>query len=450
MRVSAGRACSSALADPLFVLSRSRRILFVNRAWETLTCLTAADVLGLRCRRIDPLSANESNHEAIANVLWPPPVTKVGASARVRRLGLSQPPHQNLWEIEFLPLVSEGKSLAILGRIRVVTGPRVADDVPLPRSLIDARQRACDRYDLSQWPCELPAMRRLGDQALLAATTSVPILLVGQPGVGKEHLARCIHRLASSAEGAFVSLDCERLPTPAIEFHLQPPSKKPVGVGTIYFNEPGSLSRDLQLRLVQQIEAGGLDQRIMAGTTKDVTQQIKSGRLLDTLYHALTTMVLYIPPLRDRISDLRILVSYMIERCNDIRGHNIIGFAPETWELLRDYPWPGNLNELYTTIQSAARRAKSDLISPSDLPAQLRLRLRMDAIPERLPERSLNLDQILEGAERRLIQLALRRHSGSKSKAAAALGLTRPRLARRMESLGVVDANESIDDLERE
>jgi DNA-binding NtrC family response regulator len=167
------------------------------------------------------------------------------------------------------------------------------------------------------------------------------------------------------------------------------------------------------------------------------------------LHAALGTVLIALPPLRARRGELPVLVERLLERAragDDAAGESpgstrrhatVLGLTPAAREVIERYPWPGNLRELYTVLTGARLRAHGERIDAADLPAYVRLAVRLEEIPGPAPERPLPLDHLLEQAERRLIALALRLARGNRSRAAELLSIWRPRLQRRMEALGL-------------
>jgi DNA-binding NtrC family response regulator len=183
---------------------------------------------------------------------------------------------------------------------------------------------------------------------------------------------------------------------------------------------------------------GGSGPRLLAGTALDLSEEVRAGRLLERLHAWLSTLVIALPPLRQRLPDLPELVDRLLVRAREEDGRSVV-VAPSAGDLLRSYPWPGNVSELYAVLQSARRRATGERIEASHLPAAIRQAVRLDQTPGAVPDRVVVLDRVLEEAERRLIQGALRRAQGNKSRAAELLAISRPRLLRRMEVLGIRD-----------
>jgi transcriptional regulator with PAS, ATPase and Fis domain len=427
--------------EPVFLLGRHRRLRFVNRAWEQLTGLNAAQARGLACRR-RKAAAGDSWEEVLAHALCPPPEVLEGAPSRARRLVPGGEGGPRWWDVEFFPLHDDQGLLGVLGKIIPLTvGPSAS--APLPEELVALREQVAGRYRLEEFTAEVPALRRVAEQARLAGRSRVPVLIVGEDGTGKRWLARTIHTQdASARERTFVALDCERLPAPALDgllFGDAGLTRRP-HVGTLYFREPARLPRDLQLRLSAWVaEAAADGPRVVAGCRAHPADEVRSGRLLDELHAALGTLLIELPPLRDRLASLPWLVERMQERvaaANAVEGPpRALGLTPEAWEILRAWSWPGNLRELYAALAGAGARARGERVTAADLPAYLSLG--RAAVPA--AERPLPLAQLLQEAERRLILLALRRARGNKTRAAEILSLWRARLLRRMGALGIAE-----------
>lgn len=455
--------------EPLFVLNRKRRVLFVNRAWEKLTGVDASEARRWVCTRRQHVA--EGPGAAVARALWPPSEALLGSMARARRLFEgSQGPCW--WDIEFFPLRGDDGLLGILGKI---TGPplqaavsflplpealrllhdRLAARLPgeesaqlwRPERLVGLRESAAGHYRLDLVSSPLPAVQRVFDQARLASRTRVPVLLAGERGTGKHWLARAIHYHGPDRERVVAVLDCAHLPAGTVAELLLGAGglwQRP-GVGTVYLKEPSRLPHELQGRLHDLLaetgaeSAPGAGPRVIAGMSADAAADVRAGRLLEKLACVLGTLLIPLPPLRERLADLPELVERMLERLAAAGARKVVGLTPDAWELVREYRWPGNLRELYETLAAGAPRASGDRIDVADLPAPLRLAVRLEETPGPAAERSLPLDHLLEEAERRLIELALRRTRGNKSKAADLLGVVRPRLFRRIEALGIKD-----------
>ena len=416
-------------ADPLFLLNRRRRILFVNHAWERLTRVSTADARALVCRR---RRAPADDEEALGSALSPPQAAlHPGAQAScVRRLWLASGA-RHWWDVEFWPLAGSEGVRAILGKIRPVETTPAATVVPLPEKLIALRRQVAQRYRLDGLTSELPTMTRVNGQAALAMQSRATVLIVGEPGVGKQWLARLIHHQGQQRELGFVALDCAGLPAPAVASVLFDPDglARRAGVGTVYLRAVDALARDVQAQVNGWLNDPRPRPRVIASLATEPAALASAGRLLEELACALGTLTIALPPLRERSADLRTLAPALVEHRR--------GLAPEAWDLLRAYSWPENLSELKSVLQAAHAAAGDERIEAGHLPAYLRGAVARADLPPRPPTRPLPLAQLLEQVERRLIELALKSTAGNKSQAARLLAVSRPLLLRRIQALGI-------------
>jgi DNA-binding NtrC family response regulator len=420
--------------EPLFVLDRHRRLLFANRAWVALTGLLLAEVRGRVCTR-RRVPAAPTHWDEVARALAPPVPVWHGPPARLRRRVAD-----STWDVDFFPLRLDDNPLCVLGKITVVAGAP-SGPAALPEKLAALRESAAQRYRLNALESTLPACRCIAEQVSLAAGTRAAVLIVGEAGSGKQWLARTIHYQSADREQPFAALDCSRLSAASLAEVLFGDHGLIIHrrAGTVYLKEPAGLPRDLQARLVEAIEEQAeRTPRIVAGSRSDLTQEVSSLRFLDELRSRLATLVIELPSLRQRQADLPRLAEKMLERCQAAGGPRG-ELTPEAWNLVRAYPWPGNLRELYAVLSGARTHSAEGRIDAADLPAFMRLAIDLSKPPETAAERSLPLKQLLEQVERRLIQQALRTTRGHKTRAAERLSIWRQLLVRRMEALGIAE-----------
>jgi DNA-binding NtrC family response regulator len=342
-------------------------------------------------------------------------------------------------DVEFVPLRDAEGLLAVLGRIVVLSQDATPRGPPVPERLAALREQHLLRHRFCNWVGHTPASRLALEQARLASQTRVPVLLVGEPGSGKRWLARTIHQESGVREHGFAALDCAALPGEALAAALFGPgglTTRP-GTGTLLLKEPSRLPRELQELLCGLLSDGAI--RVLASTTLDPGNELRTGRLLERLHTCLSTLVIQLPPLRHRGADLPELVERLLSRANEEGGALATGITPQAWDLIRAYAWPRNLHELYLVLQTARRQMKGGPLDAGHLPGWIRQAVQLERTPGRVPERVVRLDHVLEETERRLVQAALRKAQGNKSKAAELLAISRPRLLRRMEMLGIGD-----------
>jgi DNA-binding NtrC family response regulator len=396
-----------------------------------MTGVSQADARGQVCRRRrDP---RPESLEVLQHALAPPQEALAGKPTRVRRLvpgGLAGP---RWWDVSYFPLAAADGLLGILGRITAVAPEGTPRAPLLPERLVALRERLRQGYSLEYVDNDVPAMRRVAEQMRLAAQTQAPVLLRGEPGSGKEWIARTIHQASPGRERSFAALDCSRLPEAALEAVLfGPAGLLRAGIGTLYLKEPQRLPRELQARVLDLLATTstlpGL--HVLAGCGSDPGEEVRTGKLLPDLHFALSTLTISLPPLRERLAELPILVERMLEQLRPEDDRVAKGLSAEAFDALRGHPWPGNLDELHTVLAEACIRAKGNQITVEQLPWYVRNL-------ELPPEQPLLLDKLLEQVERRLILLALRKAHNNKTRAAEILGIWRPRLLRRMEALGI-------------
>ena len=294
-----------------------------------------------------------------------------------------------------------------------------------------------------------PAHSKLLDQIEAASISSVPVLITGEPGTGKRLVAKTIHLLSPRRQSPFLAFACGALPADVLNRELfgasqgpdsrvRPDLALPDGA-TLLMLEILSLPRDLQAKLVV-----ALDRRIrlIATAVSDPEAAYGEERIRPDLYHVLTTLVIRLSPLRDRLDELSLLAQHFLERMNQRGGRQRSGFHNDSLAVFLGYDWPGNLSELARVVEHAHEHGEQDLIQPDDLPAAIRGHLGAAYIPPPPPP-TASLDDLLTQVERRLIESALQRARHNKSRTAELLGISRPRLYRRIKELELPDLPES-------
>jgi len=276
---------------------------------------------------------------------------------------------------------------------------------------------------------ESPVLRRLINAAKVVAATDVNVLLLGESGSGKEILARSLHRWSPRATGGFVSLHCAGLDetpeTPAI-------CARGRGFGTLFLDEVAELTARGQASLLRCLEE--LEQqrsspalRVVAATTRDLGALVEAGGFRRDLYHRLCVVPLELPPLRERTSDIPLLLEHFLAAAAREHGLQAPELRASAVRLLKRYEWPGNLRELRNICERLVILLPGAAVTPSNLPAEIRA---ADA-PEdgglaglpgfRLPPTGIDLEQLEVEAIRQALTMA----DGNKSRAARLLGLSR-------------------------
>jgi len=316
-------------------------------------------------------------------------------------------------------------------------------------------------------PGRSPAMLSLYGQMLPLIDGDIPVLILGETGVGKEHLARTLHDSSARRRGPFVAINCAAIPTDLLESELFGIGKGvATGVaeragkfqlaeaGTLFLDEIGDMPLDLQAKLLRALQEKEVqpvgsprpirvDIRVVAATNSDLLERVNAGRFRRDLYYRVAGYVLQVPTLRERRDDIPALVETFLQRFARETGKPIRGITVKALRLLVEQPWPGNVREL----EHEARRLvylcpRGQAIESSMLAG------RLSASPSLEPDApsdgagSLVIEDQVGRVEARLIRAALERTGGNRTEAAKLLGISRNGLAIKMERLGIASAAE--------
>jgi DNA-binding NtrC family response regulator len=453
--------------EPIFWLDAQLKLVWVNRAWEELTGYLAGSVLGLTCQANVPMRGGDPAD--MVSSFYPPPESLAGKPVGGSTLILPAAGERIWRRIEFWPFCdNQGTLIGILGQVREEDHqPSVPDTVTnqLHSELLEIRRAFYNEYGFDGLVGSGPFQRRLLDQVRLASSSTIPVLIVGEPGTGKRHVARTIHQQGPNRRQPLVPFDCEALPAEILErelfggdrqkdresrsIALSSTAGRPrislVDGSSLLIHEILMLPRDLQSRLVAALDTRV---RLLATTVNDPEIALQNERLRPELYFAVTGLVLRLRPLRERRDELPLLAQHLLERANQRGGEQRTGFSPRALEALLAYDWPGNLRELARVIDDAHAQPKSEglLIELEDLPVSILGNLGAGFAPPAAPGPIEPLDAILTQVERRLIETALRQARRNKSRAADLLGISRPRLYRRIKELNLPDEPEPTDE----
>lgn len=435
--------------EPAFWLSPDLRLIWVNRAWEELTGYSADAVAGQVCRAHGPTRAGDL--PGLVGSFYPPPEVHSGQPAAAQTLIIHVSGERRWRRIEFRPFHDpKGALLGIFGVVGEADAPSLlpdADSVRLRTELLQVRERLLQRHGFDSLVGDGPSHRRLIDQVGAAAATTVSVLIVGETGTGKRTVARVIHQQSPRRQAPLLPIDCAALPPEVLERELfggATSARLLMEEGSsLLIGDILELPRDLQGRL-----AATLDPRVrlLATTAGDPESALRGGQLRPDLYYALTTLVIRLRPLRDRLDELPLLAQHLLERANARGGRQRCGFSDEAIEVLVSYDWPGNLRELARVIEEAHGSGERDLLEPADFPAAIRGNLASSYTPPASVPVTAPLDELLTQVERRLIEGALHRARQNKSRAAELLGISRPRLYRRIKELDLPDEPEPAEE----
>jgi two-component system, NtrC family, response regulator AtoC len=316
-----------------------------------------------------------------------------------------------------------------------------------------------------------PAMRQLYDRIEAAARTRGTILIVGESGTGKELVARAIHEASEQSRSPFVALNCAAIPRELIESELfgykrgafSGANAEHLGLfrsaesGTLFLDEITEMAPETQSKLLRVLQEWSVrpvganreipvDVRVIATTNRDPAEALPTGQLRSDLYYRLQANVLRVPPLRDRLDDVPLLIEHFINVFNERlkRAIPITGTSEDALAAMENYRWPGNVRELSNAIEGAFTFGRSSSITLDDLPPQLADERHVPVAPPDVtdppapaPEaRSTGLPSFVE-VERDLICRALENTEGNKVQAAKLLRISRKKLYAKVKRYGL-------------
>jgi DNA-binding NtrC family response regulator len=309
-----------------------------------------------------------------------------------------------------------------------------------------------------------PSMTELYRQMEHLLQGDLPVLIVGETGVGKESVARTLHASSQRHAGPFVAVNCAAIPAELLEAEMFGIGKGvATGVnertgkfqlaqgGTLFLDEIGDMPHDLQAKLLRALQEkeihplGGaphkVDLRVVAATNTDLQKKMETGRFRRDLYYRLAGFVLRVPTLAERRGHVPRLVEDFIRVFEKEAGKRVRGISLRALRALADYAWPGNVRELEHEVRRLVYLCpEGEVIDLPLLSERLRAPQPDTDAPATPPGDDLSLDANLGRLERQLIAEALRRSSGNRTRAAKLLGISRNGLAIKMERLGLAPA----------
>jgi DNA-binding NtrC family response regulator len=304
------------------------------------------------------------------------------------------------------------------------------------------------RRDLPAFIAEAPSMQAVRETVDRVAASDASVLITGEHGTGKEVVASLLHRLSSRAARPLVTMNAGGLSEGVAESELFGHVKgaftdartdrigcfELADEGTLFLDEIANMPSRLQPKLLRVLQTGEVQRvgssrvtyvnvRVLSATNADLAAEIATGRFRDDLFYRLNTVVIHLPPLRERQEDIAPLARFYLERFSEKYRRTFAGFDKSARQALESHLWPGNVRELGHAIERAVLMARTSEITAADLGLQVAA--------------STSDDLTLEQAEKVFIQKVLARHAGDVRKAAEQLGMSRSALYRRLQQFGL-------------
>ncbi|MED1782563.1 sigma 54-interacting transcriptional regulator [Brevibacillus fortis] len=430
--------------------------LLINPAYTRLTGFSQDDIIG-KPATVD-ISEGDSMHMQVLK-------TKKAVRGVPMKLG----PKRKDVVVNVAPVLVDGELKGSVGVIHDVSEfKRLTEELEKARRIIrnlEAKYSFADIIGYSE------PMQQAIEQAKKAASTPATVLLRGESGTGKELFAHAIHNASERKYNQFIRVNCAAISESLLESELFGYEEgaftgarrggkrglfEEASGGTIFLDEIGELSMSMQvmlLRVLQErevVRVGGtkpinIDVRVIAATHVNLEAAIGAGRFREDLYYRLHVVPIHIPPLRQRLEDIKPIALYLLRKANLEYGRNVEELHEETLQMLLSYHWPGNVRELENVLGRAMihMRINERIIMPEHLPPlERRIVSTKKEETQREGTTGTTLKEAVEKAERQHILRELAAAKGNRTLAAKRLGIAIRSLYYKMEKLGIMDVQE--------
>ncbi|WP_346285237.1 sigma-54-dependent Fis family transcriptional regulator [Zoogloea sp.] len=364
------------------------------------------------------------------------------------------------------PVIQDGEQIGAVLTVPSRKGATAGSRISAPVYSCDAADKGAFERVVGESPALLQAVGR----AQQLARSRVPVLLLGETGVGKDVFARCIHESGATRDAPFVALNCGGFSRELLTSELFGYTEgsftgarrggmmgkiEAADGGTLFLDEIGEMPIDLQPHFLRVLEEGEVYRlgenkprkvnfRLIAATNRDLRKEIQAGRFRMDLFYRVAVTSINIPSLRERAADIPLLGAYYLERLSRQHGLEPRTLTPGVVELLRQYAWPGNIREFRNVMESMLLTAQGQILTEADVPADL-----WGALGERAPEEVLPVGEggdltCLENAERDAILRAIKGCRGNMTAVARELGIAKSTVYVKLKRFGL---ESYVDDL---
>jgi len=424
------------IADGVFTVNQDWRITSFNRAAEKITGVSRAEAMGQMCKDVLKADICEKNCCLRTTMKTGEPIVNKKVyiiDAEGRRLPIS-----------ISTALLRDKQGKLLGAVETFRDISIEEDL---RKAIQAK------YSLADIISKNHRMLQLLDILPDIAASASTVLIEGESGTGKELFGRAIHNLSSRKKQPFIAVNCSALPDALLESELfgykagaftdakkdKPGRFKLAENGTLLLDEIGDITQAMQVKLLRVLqektyEPLGATQsvehnvRIIAATNKNLEELIRQGRFREDLFYRIHVFKITLPPLRERMEDIPMLIENFITRFNTLQKKDINGVSDEAMSVLMSYDYPGNIRELANIIERAFILCKTGLIEKRHLPESLFVRTEGSAVTDCAS---------LRDAQSAYLINVLKQNNWNRPETAKQLGMHKSTLYRKIKSLGI-------------
>ncbi len=338
---------------------------------------------------------------------------------------------------------------------------RALDHHHLKLENLQLKKQLRQRYGFANMIGQSEAMGRVFELIRKVAETDSTVLILGESGTGKELIARALHYNGARRDGPLIPVNCAAIPEELLEselfghergafthaVHTRPGRFEQASGGTIFLDEISEMSPNLQVKILRVLQDHSIERidgvktirvdiRVIAATNQDLEELVAQNRFREDLFYRLNVIPIRVPPLRDRLGDIPLLVQHFLTEFSRKRKRPRQRLSPGAMDLLLRHSWPGNVRELENLVERLVTLTESEVIDVADLPKKFQVGPPPGAAGE-LPAGGADLNAAVQALERSLILQALERTSWIKSRAARLLRLNRTTLLEKMRKQNI-------------
>jgi len=426
------------IADGVFTVDPELKITSFNKSAEQITGVPAREAVGRRCSEV--LRTNICEERCALRQTMATGKTMVHKEIMIVRSDGRRLP------IGISTAILRDKDGEIIGAVESFR------DMSLVAEL---RRELKGQYTFQDIVSKNPKMQLILKTLPQIAESEASVLIEGESGTGKEMVAHAIHNLSKRKKRPFVPIHCAAIPDTLLESELfgykagaftgakrdKPGRFALAQKGTLFLDEIGEIQPAIQVKLLRFLQDGEYeplgavqplkaDLRILAASNKSLSELVSKGLFRQDLYYRINVVKITLPPLRERMDDLPLLIDHFIERFNRRRGKHIHQVSPEAFGLLVAHDYPGNIRELENIIEHGFVMCRGETILPEHLPPELATEFRGSPV-------DTSREIPLKDLEARYIWEALRRHSWNRLATAKALGMSKSTFFRKVKALRI-------------